>query len=97
MRVHNSFNCFSIFQKTTHHFAGRFSGAVARFGVHPDQQGIPVVATQVLLHGRHVLERVVGNHPVVMVTGEQQQGGELPAGGHIVDGRVPGRGGKFIF
>ena len=63
-----------------------------RFGVDPYQHGVFPCCPQILLHVGRVLEGVVGNHPVVMVTGEEEQGGEIPACGNVVDWRVPGEG-----
>lgn len=63
------------------HLAGGFSRPVTRLGVHVDKEGVGLAgpATDHMLQGGDVLQRVQGNHAVVMVTGQQQHSRVLHA------------------
>lgn len=61
--------------------AGGLAGAVARLGVHQDEErvGLLGAAAHDVLQGGDVLERVQGHHAVVVVTRQQEHGGILDA------------------
>lgn len=61
--------------------AGGLAGAVARLGVHQDEErvGLLGAAAHNVLQGGDVLERVQGHNAVVVVASQQQHGGILDA------------------
>lgn len=61
--------------------AGGLAGAVARLGVHQDEErvGLLGAAAHDVLQGGDVLERVQGHHAVVVVARQQEHGGILDA------------------
>lgn len=54
--------------------AGGLAGAVARLGVHMDEQWVPLLeaAAHDVLQGGDVFEGVQGHHPVVVIARQQE-------------------------
>lgn len=79
------------------HLAGGFAGTVAGLCVHEDEQRVRLLgaAAHDVLQGGDVFERVERHHPVVVVTGQQEDGRVLDPvalwDSDVMERRVSGR------